>query len=571
MQASFRLPSKKQIKYLAHLLTPMEKRIFVFFLVLFIVSGVGLLILLDKNYSIAQPIPGGSLKEGIVGSPTSINPLLAISDADRDLVDLIYAGLMRADGKGGLEPELAERFNVSDDGLIYTFWLKDNLAWHDNSKLTADDVIFTIEMVKNPSIKSPIRANWEGVETEKVDDKTIKFILKRPYVPFLENTKIGILPKHLWAKVLSQEFNLTPLNIAPIGSGPYKIESLKKNPTGGISSIKLESFKYYQPHEPYLKNITFDFYPREEELLTAYQNGEIETLNIAPKAVVDIETENKNLLHIALPQIFAVFFNQDASDILSKYVIRQALNASIDRESIINSVYHGYALPQYSPIFPNIGSNKTATGEDLSKEEIRTMLEEKGWEPNEEGFLEKEKEDDDPLQLKFTLSTSDNPELMAVGKILQDTWREIGINVDLQIFELGDLEKNVIQPREYETLLFGQVVGFNPDPFAFWHSSQKDYPGLNVAMYTNPKADRLLEDARTSIDLATHDEKYEEFQKELQKELPALFLYSPSNLYIFPKDIRGVEIERITLTAERFSQIEQWYKNTQNIWKILAR
>ena len=507
--------------------------------------------------------------EGIAGSPGTINPLLALSDADRDLVSLIYAGLMRSDGRGGLKPELASHYEISEDGLTYTFWLREGLTWHDGKPVTVDDIIFTIEATKNVGIRSPKRANWEGVEVEKIDQGAVKFILKKPYAPFLENTKLGILPKHLWGKLSSKEFSLTELNTKPIGAGPYKIDSFTKGASGAISSLYLKAFKNYKPARPFINNVTLLFYPGEEDLIAAYRKGNITSMKLTPKSVGEISMANKVLWKAALPQMFGLFFNQSKSPALADIAVRRALEAALDRERIIQEVFGGNALIQSTPIFPD-DEQKIAslTESKQSIEEIHTMLIDAGWKENENGIFEKKEKNKDLVTLEFTLTTSDNPELVSTAKVLQNIWQGAGIKVNLEIFELGSLEQNIIRPRKYEALLFGQVVGFNPDPFAFWHSSQINDPGLNVALYANTKVDRFLEEVRTIIDWEEREEKYDAFQEEIAKELPAIFLYSPIYLYLMPDDIYGVDIQRITIGAERFSDIENWYKNTQNIWKV---
>jgi len=150
-------------------------------------------------------------------------------------------------------------------------------------------------------------------------------------------------------------------------------------------------------------------------------------------------------------------------------------------------------------------------------------------------------------------------------------WEKIGAKVDVKIFETGDLTQNVIRPRKYDALLFGEIVGRDPDPFAFWHSSQRNDPGLNVALYTNIKADKLLEEARGAQDEAKRADKYKEFQEEVSKDIPAIFLFSPKFIYVIPKNLKGTdEMESVTVPSERFSMIHKWYKSTDKVWKIFA-
>ena len=143
--------------------------------------------------------------------------------------------------------------------------------------------------------------------------------------------------------------------------------------------------------------------------------------------------------------------------------------------------------------------------------------------------------------------------------------------IDVRVFEHGDLSQNIIRPRKYDSLLFGEVVGRDPDPFAFWHSSQRNDPGLNVAIYANIKVDNILEEARGIEDEVVRAEKYKEFQEEVAKDTPAIFLFSPKFIYITPKNLKGLEaMEKVTIPSERFSMIHQWYKATNKVWKIFA-
>lgn len=563
--ANWRLPTKAQIKALPHLLSPRERQLFVGFFIIFIAAFVWTAVLIDRNYSTLIPGNGGSLHEGSIGSPLKINPLLAISDVDRDLVDLVYAGLMRADGNGGLDTELADRFELSEDGLIYTFTLKDNIFWHDGERVTADDVVFTINKVKNPAIGSPRRANWEGVSVNLIDDKTLEFALNRPYAPFLENTTLGILPQHIWEDLTPEEFNLTDRNLSPIGAGPYKFENFKKRQNGTITSYELRPFKDYLPHAPYLRKISFSFFPNSSDLISAYNSGKVDAMRVSPENIERVESV-EDLSRITLPKIFTLFFNQENSTALANAAVREALDLSLNREELINAAVNGYAVPQHLPLFID-QEGFSATGSTTA---ALTLLTKNGWEMGEEGILEKTSKNNS-TPLAFTLSTSNNPELVATAEELKRQWEAIGARVDIQILELTDLEQTRIRPRQYEALLFGQIVGFHPDPYAFWHSSQRNDPGFNIALYTNPSTDSIVEKIRTNISEEERQEKFVDFSTELMADRPAIFLYSPVEIYLIDQKVQGNEIHRITLGSERFSHIEDWHRNTQSVWNIFLR
>jgi len=261
-----------------------EKAIFWFFVVLLILSTSVLFILINRKITIEVPRRGGQITEGVVGSPRFINPLLAISDTDRDLTSLIYSGLIKATPDGRLINDLASNFEISEDGLRYIFFIKKEAVFHDGEPVTSDDVVFTVNLAKNNILKSPRRAAWEGINVEKINDKTVAFNLNEPYSPFLENTSMGILPVHVWGDLKTEEITFSDFNFKPIGSGPYKISSLKNNSTGIPQSIKLSSFKDYALNEPFIKKIELKFYDNEEGLVKAFSRKNIDNVHsISPK------------------------------------------------------------------------------------------------------------------------------------------------------------------------------------------------------------------------------------------------------------------------------------------------
>jgi peptide/nickel transport system substrate-binding protein len=553
----------------------LKEKIFFFALaIVFLVSSILALWKINNSYLVDIPADGGILTEGIIGTPRFINPVLAISDADRDMTALIYSGLMRPDNKGGLIPDLAEKFEISEDGLSYTFTLKSDLVWQDGEHITSDDIVFTIQQAKDPSIKSPKRASWEGVSVERIDDKNIRFVLSKPYTPFLENTTLGILPKHIWKDALSEQMSFSEFNINPICSGPYKVKKINRNSSGIVNSYELIPNKKFALDKPHIKTLVLHFYPSEKELLSSYQRGDIDSISaITPQTAEKIKRSSSNLKTPSLPRVFAVFFNQNNAKIFSYKEVRYALNLAIDKKKIIDEVLQGFGTQLEYPIPAGTFGALSIDEEKTSMPNIaeaKALLEKNGWAFKDNVWQKKEKKE--VLRLEFSLATSDAPDLKQTAELLKAMWEEIGVKVNIKIFEIGDLNQNIIRPRKYDSLLFGEIVGRDPDPFVFWHSSQRNDPGLNIALYANIKVDNLLEQARTSTDEDKRRKEYGEFQKELIKDMPAVFLFSPKFIYLMPNNLKGTEqIESITVPSERFSQIYKWYVKTDKVWKIFAK
>ena len=534
-----------------------------------------MLISLNNKYSVSRPASGGKWHEGIVGSPSFVNPILATSDADRDLVMLIYSGLMRADGRGRLIPDLAESFEISDDRLSYIFQLKESLKWHDGKPLTAEDIVFTIETAKNPALKSPVRANWEGVTAEAIDERSIKFTLNKPYAPFLENTTMGIIPKHIWSGILAEQFSFSAFNHEPIGSGPYRVKSIPKNSSGLISKYILKSFTNYAGGEPYIPTLEMKFYPTERALTDAYYKKEIDAASVAsPKTIGEAYRKNSQIHTLTIPRIFGVFFNQNRVPAFTEQNVRLALGQAIDKKTIVNEVLAGYGEIIYSPIPP--GTFGAYVDEDLKNapnqaETASSTFKRAGWTIDPKSGILTKKTKKETKTLSFTLATANTPDLASTAEFLKSMWKQFGVDVTIKLFEINDLNQQVIRPREYDALLFGEVVGRDPDPFAFWHSSQRNDPGLNIALYANTAVDELLDSARKTTDEDERKQKYIEFQKEIINDDPAIFLYSPQYIYITGDNLKGFETQNLTTPAERFARVHLWHLKTKKVLKYFTK
>jgi len=552
-----------------------EKVFFYIICAVLIVSGLTLLKRANETLMVNVPTEGGFIKEGIIGSPRFVNPVLAVSDVDHDLTALIYSGLMKVSPDNSLITDLAEKYEISDDGLEYTFTLKDNIYFHDGIKLTTDDVEFTINKIQDSSIKSPKRPGFYDVKVEKVDNKIIKFILKKPYSPFLENLTIGILPKHLWGNLNSEQFPFSQYNVEPIGSGPYninKMETLKKNMLLIPTYYELTPFNKYSSGKPFISKVIINFYGDEKTLIDAYNKGEIESMNLISVDGISKIKNQKNIIikKSTLPRVFAVFFNENNSEVLANKEVRQALDLVVDRNKIVNDILGGYGEVLHGPIPPGL-LNKDDTDEESNSsiEDAQKILEKAGWiKSTTTNSWIKNVDKKKKIELSVSISTLNSPDLVKVAEYVKNDWEKLGVRVDIKQFEFGDLQQNIIRPRKFEALLYGEAIGRDMDFFAFWHSSQRNDPGLNISMYANSNVDKLLEDARKTQDIETRTEKYLSFEKELKNDTPAVFLYSPSFVYIVPDKIKGLEINTITIPFERFLNINKWYIETNNLWKI---
>jgi len=518
------------------------------------------------NLTKAVPKSGGEYIEGIVGQPLYINPLIAqTSEADSDLAQLIYSGLFKYDKDGNVVPDLAESYSVSDDQKEYTIILKKNVTWHDGKSLTAQDVFFTYNILQDSAYKSPLRQSLAGVSVSVQDDYTMVFSLNNPYVGFLDNLTIGILPKHIWEDIAPEKFALAEYNLHPIGSGPYMFSDLQKDADGNILTLKLVAFKNYYDGVPYISNMTFNFYPDDNTLIDAYNKKEVQGIaSIPPQNVKDIKNiKSTNINQLVIPRYFAVFFNQKKSIVLADDNVRKALNFGVDRQGLINNVLYGEGLALESPFFPQMAGYVDEGGMQADVAGANKVLDDAGWTINSNDNVREK----NGTKLEFEMVTTDWPEFVQTANVLKAQWAKIGAIVDVKVLSVSDLQQNYIRTRGYDSLLFGQGISFNPDLYSFWHSSQKHDPGLNLSLFDNSKADTLLENIRQETDQSKRIADYQQFQTILAQEIPAVFLYGRYYLYPTNTNVRGMDVHNIDNPQQRFTDVNKWFVKTKRVLK----
>lgn len=555
----------------ARAFSPGDRVLFYALAILLGIASISGLYALEQSLLVEVPAYGGTLVEGEVGSPQFINPLLAVSDADRDLSALVYAGLMGLSGSGELVPVLAESYAISDDGKTYTFTLREGAVFSDGAPVTADDVVFTVEKAQNAALKSPKYADWSGVNVSAPDQRTVRFALAKPYAPFLSLTTLGILPSRIWRNVPSEAFPFSTLETSPIGAGPFTIRTVSRDASGLIRNVSLDANPRYALGRPYLNGIRFEFYSRGEDLADARAGGAIESAyGVAGGAT----------LKAPYARVFGVFWNQSEKQVYARAEVRKALSTALDRSAIINSALGGYATAVMGPVPPGVDIKQAPVPQSENPTAAATaILQAGGWAydgsarawnlkaPAGGGSASVGKQTLD----RITLRTSNVPELKNVASAVKTDWEKLGIAVDIELYEPGDLSQNVIRPRKYEALLYGMVIGRDQDLYAFWDSQERNDPGLNIALYANKTVDALLENARGVADQKARVAALQKIENIVSADYPAAFIYAPDFIYSVPGDLHGVTLPQIVTPSDRFATVASWYRATEVVWPFFAQ
>ncbi len=455
-------------------------------------------------------LPIASYTEGLVGQPASFLPSQLVTQEDKTISRLLYRGLFNYDIYGTLVPDLADTWSISDDSLIYTIKLKDNQYWSNGRKITSDDLLYTAFKV----------SELTGVATDKVDDLTVRYILPNKYSPFLSLLTVGVMP-------VNAEEKTNPLN--SITSGDFTVGKVEKNGSVVNKIILVSSFKNLG-----IKKIIFRYYTNEDELVTASKLGEID--GFISRDTYKLE----NFTNYRFPTqgiYYALFFNL-RDEKLKNVALRQKLEKVLPADDMV--VNRG--IRAEGAISKSLFTNQKIVFNKFNKL-----------------FQEKQQ------NVALTITIPDTNEHYEFSKLVKAAWEDkLGIDVTIRKIPPEDMMEKVITPRNFEVLLYGQEVGRDPDRYVNWHSTQKDSPGLNLSGFDFVRADRALEAGRDEIDNATRVLHYNEFQKVVDEEMPAIFLYHPYVNFYVSKYIQGIGDKYTFTTYDRFLDFPNWKRVITN-------
>jgi peptide/nickel transport system substrate-binding protein len=523
-----------------------EKFVFVAAAALCVVSGIVLLSIFIQRTTTVVPAAGGQYAEGIVGQPTYVNPVLAATEVDRSLVRLLFANLA----------ELTDKIEPDQNGRIWKVHLRQDTLWSDKRKLTADDVVFTIQKIQDPETQSPLSAAWQGVAVSRQSELEIQFNLVSPYPFFDENLKqLYVLPKHIFADVPGANWKLSQYNLEPVASGPYQFLSSDKEPNGFIKAYRVTANPAYIGDKPYVHRIDFNFFTRSEDMVRSFNMGVIDGFGTFDPEVIRGTDRAHEEHSFSLPSYYALFFNQNQNTALQDPVVRRVLSESVNRDTLVQKIFDGRARPLTGPL-----SLEQATS-GISLDDARALLDGAGWKTQENGPRVKSQRTGTST-LSFTITVPQIGFLTKTAQELKAYWSELGANVEIRELSAEEVIQKSVKNRDYQALLFGNILHPGFDLYSFWHSNERFYPGLNLAIYQNRKADQLIESIRRELNEEKNQTDLRELERVIIADHPAVFLYSPNYVMIAARDLKGVTGETVSESSDRFDRAEEWYLRT---------
>ncbi len=510
------------------------------------------------------PDYGGVYREGVVGTPLHLNPVLCSLNAiDRTVCRQLFRGLMQFDSRGAVVPDLAVAHEVSEDGLVHTLRMRPDVFWHDGLRVTAQDAVYTFEVLRDPDFPGdPSLANAARLASVRATDSfTVQFRLEQPFTPFLNLLTVGLLPFHIHSNVAVADMMEYIDQLPVVGNGPMQLDRVEDD------FLRLVPSRFRDKAVPYIPALEFRHHASTADLFQAFLDGQLEGLSAGVTENLEL-LPNRQELQVfasAQPSLTMVLFNLRSETVptLAELQVRKALLHAINRETVVNATDLAWGTPADSPI----PAGHWAYKEGLTQYPYDPVLAlelfgDSGWRDRDlDGMLDR-----DGVPLTLSLAVSDDRALRAYAETIAAYWRDLGIGVELVVLPFARLLVEQLDNHSFDAALV-QVSGLegDPDPFRFWHSSQTAPGQLNYGGWSNPYADGLMERSRIELDAEERHYLLHRFQDVFLADLPALPISSPVYAYGVHGRVRNVQVGQLNSPAERLDTFANWFIATTRV------
>ncbi|TAJ18382.1 MAG: hypothetical protein EPO65_09175 [Dehalococcoidia bacterium] len=493
-------------------------------------------------------LPPGRLVEAVVGEVHRTSPLASLTtEAEDDLVALVYAGLMRPGPDGTPEVDLAESWDVTPDGLTYTFRLRPGLTWHDGVALTASDVAFTVERIQSSDFSGPraLAAAWAGVEVFVSDPQTVLFHLVEPSAEFLSRASVGLVPQHLSSKMGGANLDSPAFEQHPVGAGPYRVRGIEAD------RVSLERFAGYAHGAPQIGRIDLRLARDIPEQARMVADGRADSALLSEVPVEDEArlTKRGDLRSVPLTRnAYTLIYLNHALPPFDDVATRNALASAIDRAPVVAAA--GRGLPGAVPFVPGTWAQISTR---TPAPNAGALLEAAGWHLEGDGVRRRSGQ-----SLAVEIATNEDASRQAVAEAVASQWRANGVQVKVTVLPAGVLVQERLRRAAYQAAVYGWDAGIDPDPYPGWHTTQVGSGGANVAGFQDREADALLEAARTTLDQGERRELYALFTARFTGQAASVVLYYPQRPYVLPRRLQGFTPGVLFTPGSRFRDVHLW-------------
>ena len=533
-----------------------------------IIAALGVQLLVSKpQFTATARAEGGTFVEGTIGQIDTMNPLYLTTPSEASVSRLLFSSLYNYDETGHLHQDIIKSLTVDASGRVYTATIRDDVAWHDKTPLLASDIVYTVNLIKNPSARSPLRINWLDVTVAAVNNTTVQFTLPATYAAFPHALTFPILPEHILKTVAPGAIRESAFSRSPVGSGPFTFRLLQAaDNVSRHKVVHLAANPAYYAGAPKLDRFEIHAYPDEASLLKALRSGELSGASgLSPTVAPSIDTARYKLTPQALNSGVYLLFNMN-NPILKDVKVRKALQAATDTAALRSDIGGG-VLPLDAPVL-----RSQLEGADIPKvappdiARAQALLDEAGWKLSGSGRVR------DGQALSFTITTTKNSENVRSIDNLVKQWRKIGVNIERKIVDTSGIAstfvQDTLQARNFDMLLYELAIGADPDVYAYWHSSQIGQTGYNFTSYSNKAVDASLASARSRLEPELRNAKYKQFVRQWQEDAPALALYQPVLEYVSNENVDAVRPgAQLVSEADRYANVLYWTVHSDTVYK----
>lgn len=521
----------------------------------------------QSGYQTIAPAHGGTYAEAVTGQVDTLNPLYAASEAEVATASLMFSSLYDYDVSGSLSKSLAKSMDVSEDGKVYTVKLHSDVYWHDGETLTAEDVVFTVNLIKDPSAMSRLRTNWQDISIQALDDQTVEFRLPAEYAAFSHALTFSILPSHILREVPAGSVRENTFSRQPVGSGPFSFRLLQSVGGGdGNKIIQMSAFDKHFKGAPKVSRFEIHAYGDREQAVRSLRQGAVNAVSGVPMAMAeDLQNADyKVSFHDVQSGVYALF--NSARPTLKDKSVRKALQLATDTEALRNQLSVDVSRLDLPFAAGQLTGDGIPEAPDVNIKKASELLSKAGWKLSD-GVRQK---GDNKLSLTITTTKDSQYEKIAEGLAAQ--WRSLGIEVNNLIIDTStpgaNFVQSVLQPRNYDVLIYELLIGSDPDVYAYWHSSQVGSTGYNFSNYSNPVADAALVSARSRIESDLRNAKYKTFAEVWLDDAPAIGIYQPVSIYASGRHVNSlIDGMPLVTPADHYANVLDWSVRERTVYR----
>ena len=518
----------------------------------------------QNDYRTTANATGGTYAEAVLGPGETLNPIFAKSSAEEAAGELLFSRLVNYDSTGHLNYDLAESMNVSKDGKTYTFTIRPDAQWSDGIFVRARDIVYTVNAVKDPATRSTL-TGWAGITVKAIDELTVSFQLPAVYAAFPHALRfLPILPEHTLRDTSNTQLRESTFSTAPVGSGSYTLRLLQDiDAATGRKVVHLAKNKEYYGGQAKLDRIQLHVYKDSESIKRALATSEVNAASDLSVLNADSVTNQRYVVDNSPVNagVYAIF--NTTSPTMTDKKVRQALQVGTDTSKIRSAVSD--KLPElYLPFITDQISGAVPAAPVYDVKRAEQLLDEAGW--KRDGAVRKK----DGQTLTISVVTTKNTDFEKALSVLSEQWRELGVTATTRIVDPTDQSQNVVQeilqPRQFDVLIYQLTIGADPDVYAYWHGSQAG-SGFNFSNYKSVIGDDALLSARTRIEPDLRNAKYITFAKEWLNDAPAIGLYQATSQYVHTQNVHtDLDTRRLISSADRYNRVTTWSVGSHSVF-----